>query len=176
MDSLKQKDGVYVLPILYVFRFRWFTHLVFALLGALIIGLILIPSGGDTEKTYFNFGMIFIGIVWAIFWVVMSCTKSYLKVTDEYLEYKDLFSTKVLQLKDIDSIDIYFRRAEFMGIVTSDRKAKTGVLHNTFRSKYSLSIPASLIVSDINFDKLRLTILAASKTARGKSNKGGFIV
>lgn len=121
----------------------------FGVFVALLLVLILLPSYGDQNKQFANvmalIGIVFLGFVW----VVAFHTETYLKVTDEYLEYKYPLGHKILPLKDIKNIDIYCGRSGvIMGIEATERSM----------SKYLIRIPVNQFPK-IYFERLRLTLL-----------------
>lgn len=150
MDSPEQKDGLYVLPIYQVFKFRWYHHLMFGVFVALLLVLILLPSYGDPNKQFANV-MAFIGILLlGSFWVVAFHAETYLKVTDEYLEYKYPFGHKILPLKDIKDIQIYCGRS---GVIMGIEAAEGSI------TKYFIRIPANQF-PNLYLERLRSTIFA----------------
>jgi hypothetical protein len=163
-SSLTEKD-LYSLPFYQEAKPKWWFHILFCFLIIIFIGFVLIP-GKDQEKTILNVVFLLFAVLFGYAWLATGFfNKPYLKITDEYLEYKMLFGRKVISLKSIYQVEFFSTRVNQFGIRTTSEQGKRSIwnaVDRFFSGGYSVTIPLSTF-STIDFDKLAVTIIAKAK-------------
>ena len=159
---------VYVLPFYRQGKLKRSLHLLFGLLLVIFFGLIFIP-GNDREKIILNAFFLILSVLFGFMWVVMGFyNTSYLRVTHDTIEYKALFGkTKVISIASINKVEFYsLQGARLLGIRSNDNSQEERsiwkAIDRFFGYGYSITISLSGF-SDVDFDKLALTIVSKVK-------------
>lgn len=163
---LAEKNGLYVVPLHLKpprSKVKVSTHIAYGFVEAMFIGFMLLP-GDDRTKFIFNIFFLCFGIFFGYLWVALAFfNKSYLIVTDESLEYKWLFGHQKIPLNSIYKAEFLSEGGAIkLGIWASGHKGKQSfweITDRLFGRDYTVGIVVSAF-PDIDFEKLRLTILS----------------
>lgn len=156
-----------MLPLAILFyrhgKVKWSLHVIFGLSLAVFIGVIFIPGKGQ-EKIISNVFLLTLSALIGFTWVVVVFyNKSYLKVTNDSLEYKAVFGKpKVINLDSIYEIKFFsIQGSRLLGIRSKaeirGRRPIWQAIDRFFGYGYSISISVSAF-SDVDFNKLAVTI------------------
>lgn len=161
-ESLSEKNGLYTLPLQQKSKLKWALHILYGLMVVMFLSFILIP-GDDQEKFLMNILFLVFAIFFGYVWLAMAFFKKpFIKITNEYLEYKWLFGHKVILLHDIYKVEFFSDRGVTKLGIWANRQVKWSLLESVerfFGRDYSASIVISTF-QNIDFVKLRLTILS----------------
>jgi hypothetical protein len=167
-------EEFYVLPFYRQGKPKRSLHFLFGFLLVIFLGFIFIP-GNDQEKIILNVFFLLLSALFGFMWVVMGFyNKSYLRVTNDTLEYKALFGKhKIISLESIYKVEFFsIQGARLLGIRSNDdslvERSIWKAIDRFFGYGYSITISLSAF-SDVDFDKLALTIV--SKVKEYYSNK-----
>ncbi|MGG1639665.1 hypothetical protein [Paenibacillus sp. NRS-1760] len=165
-DSLTEKNGLYSLPLNQKSKLKWSLHILYGFMVVVFLGFIMIP-GDDQKKFILNIFFLVFAIIFGYVWLAMALfNKPHLIITDEYLEYKWLFGHKVIILNSIYKAEFFSERGITKLGIWANEQGKQSFWETTdrfFGRDYSVSIVVSTF-QNIEFDKLRLTILSKIKS------------
>ncbi|MDD3271601.1 MAG: hypothetical protein PHR04_05830 [Syntrophomonadaceae bacterium] len=169
-ELLPEENGIYKLPLYQVSHMKWYFHLLFGLMevGLLIFIFLFVitvlPADYSAADIVFIICASVVVILIGLLWIMQAVSnKPYLKITNDYIEYKNLFGKEHVRWNQIVNVEFYmFNGMTFLGI-TDNRPNKTfsQKTDKALGFDYSIKIPLSMF-SSIDFEKLKATILSKS--------------
>ncbi|MDQ6419336.1 hypothetical protein RB620_07760 [Paenibacillus sp. LHD-117] len=174
-DLLREKNGLYVLPLNQTAKLKWSLHFLFGFMVVVFLGFIMIPGDG-VEKMILNILFLVLAFLIGYLWLAMAVIrKPQLTITNEYLEYKWLFGHKVIFLKSIYKTELFSESGIVKFGIWSNEEGKMSfweITDRMFGRDYSVSIVLSTF-QNLDFEKLALTIMSKAESNEKKDQPDG---
>lgn len=160
--TLPEENRIYNLPLYAVSKIKWYVHVIFGFLEVILLADLYTTDSSDSllMKVIPVTLFIIISLLWSMNGII---SKPYIKMTDDYLEYKSSFSRKSVRWDEILKVEFFIiNGVTNLGIVINRQyKSISQQLDEMLGYNYYIRIPVSMF-SNIDFKKLKATILSKS--------------